>query len=74
VLYPLRLVVPGNGRALYAVLFPPGALIDQMRETLFHATTPAAGVTLLASLGTAIYLAAGFLYFKRLETGFADVS
>lgn len=74
VLYPLRLVVPAGGRGVYALLFPPGTLIDQMRETLFQGTAPAPGATLLATLGTALYLAGGFVYFKRLETGFADVS
>ncbi len=75
VLYPVRTAFHSAAwRGLYALLLPAWTLIDQIRETMFHHHAPAVGFTLLATAGSIVYLIGGFVFFKRLETGFADVS
>lgn len=70
VLYPLS---THTWSVPYAAFFPIAAVNDGLRTVLFHNSAPAADVTLAAAGGSVVYLIIGFMFFKRLETGFADV-
>ncbi len=74
VLYRIDLVISGWPRLPYAFVFPVGALLDGLRRCVFLGAAPDARLTLVAAAGALVYLSGGFLFFKRLETGFADVS
>ena len=74
VLYPVSKVIPAGGRWIYASLLPVGTIIDQLRICFFLDRAPDASMTAIAGISSLVWLTAGFLFFKRLETGFADVS
>ena len=73
VLYPVS-KLPVTWRGIYTALLPVGSMIDQLRNCFFYNQPPRASVILIASVSSLVWLTAGFLFFKRLETGFADVS
>ena len=49
-------------------------VVEGLRACLFYDRAPNAEYTLVAGLASCCYLVGAFLLFKRLETGFADVS
>jgi len=60
--------------SLYAALDPLVAVIDGLRRAVLWGQAPE-GWPLLAGAGTStLVLAGGFLLFKRLETGIADIA
>jgi lipopolysaccharide transport system permease protein len=73
VLYPVS-KLPVAWRGLYTAIIPVGAIIDQLRNCFFYNQAPSASVMAIAGISSLIWLTMGFLFFKRLETGFADVS
>jgi ABC-type polysaccharide/polyol phosphate export permease len=75
VLYPATAIKELHGTAynIYSAVFPIAPLNEGLRTVFFHSSAPAATPTLCAAAGTAIYLLGAFMFFKRLETGFADV-
>ena len=73
VLYPVS-KLPVSWRGVYTALLPVGSMIDQLRNCFFYNQPPRASVILIATVSSLVWLTAGFLFFKRLETGFADVS
>ncbi len=75
VLYPITQVLSSpNVRAVYAGVFPMGTLIDQARQSFFLDRVPDMHLMLICGASTFVWLTLGFMFFKRLETGFADVS
>jgi ABC-type polysaccharide/polyol phosphate export permease len=59
----------------YYVLFNPlGAVIDNMRRTVLLGQSPEWTLLGIAALSACAYLGIGYHLFKRLETGFADIS
>lgn len=74
VLYPVAKVVPSAWRGVYAAVFPVGSIIDELRACFFLDRAPSASIMALAAVSSVVWLIFGFLFFKRLETGFADVS
>lgn len=66
--------VPETIRSWYGWVNPVGASIDSMRECIFSGHAPQANLLVGAAVASAIWLFAGFVFFKKLETGFADVS
>lgn len=64
---------PELWRVVYAIVFPAAPLIDAMRSAVLLGEYPGM-MALVATLATVGYMLAAFVYFKRLETGFADVS
>jgi lipopolysaccharide transport system permease protein len=64
--------VPGTWRTLYAILNPVASAIDGLRRIVIHGTWPHFA-TLAGAYGwTLLLLALGYVFFKRLERGFAD--
>ncbi len=73
VLYPVS-KLPVEWRGFYTAVFPIGSMIDQLRICFFYNEAPRASIMLIAGISSMVWLSAGFVFFKRLETGFADVS
>ena len=53
---------------------PNAAVIDGLRRSVLWGEAPNAAYTLVAAAAAMVWVAGAFLLFKRLETGFADVS
>ncbi len=73
ILYPIS-QIPAQFRTLTVTVNPIAGAVDGIRACLFYNQAPDPTYTLLAAGSSLIYLIGGFLLFKRLETGFADVS
>jgi ABC-type polysaccharide/polyol phosphate export permease len=67
-------VVPERFRLAYAALNPLGPLIDGYRRAILLGLPPRWGLVGAAAASSLAVLVGGFLAFKRLETGFADVA
>lgn len=61
-------------RPFYVVINPLGAVIDNIRRTVLLGQNPEWFLVGLAALSACAYLVLGYRLFKRLETGFADIS
>ncbi len=66
--------IPPSLRTLYVTLNPLGAVIDGYRRTVLLGLPPDWGLLLPASISAVVVLVGGYLIFKRLEAGFADVA
>jgi ABC-2 type transport system permease protein/lipopolysaccharide transport system permease protein len=66
--------VPHGLRHLFAALYPVGSVIESMRAVTLFDRHPDLGVLAIAGGASVVYLVLAFSFFKRLETGFADVS
>jgi ABC-type polysaccharide/polyol phosphate export permease len=67
-------VVPRAYRVLYAALNPLAPVIDGYRRTVLHGLPPDWHLLLPGAITAVAVLVAGYLVFKRLEKGFADVA
>ena len=74
VLYPVSKVFSVSARGIYAAVFPVGSVIEELRSCAFLGEVPSPSIMAIAAASSLVWLIAGFLFFKRLETGFADVS
>ncbi len=74
VLYPMTAIIDGPWRLVYTALLPVGPIVEEIRSTFLLGQSPDFAVLLTASSSALVYLVACFVFFKRLETGFADVS
>jgi ABC-type polysaccharide/polyol phosphate export permease len=61
-------------RNVYVALNPLAGVIDGMRRCILYDKPPVASFTIIAAVMACIWLVGSFMLFKRLETGFADVS
>jgi ABC-type polysaccharide/polyol phosphate export permease len=66
--------IPKQYRNFYVAINPLGAIIDGMRRCILYDKAPVASYTIIALVVSCIWLVGSFAVFKRLETGFADVS
>jgi ABC-type polysaccharide/polyol phosphate export permease len=66
-------VVPQALRGLYVAVNPLAAVIDGYRRTLLLGLPPDWKLTLTGGVAATIVLIGGYVLFKRLETGVADV-
>lgn len=66
--------IPAAVRPVYDVLDPMGPILDSFRRTVLHNLTPQWGALGLAAAAAAAWLLGGYILFKRLETGFADMA
>jgi ABC-type polysaccharide/polyol phosphate export permease len=66
--------IPQSLRTLYVIVNPLGAVIDGYRRTVLLGLGPDWGLTIPASISAVVVLVGGYLLFKRMETGFADVA
>jgi ABC-2 type transport system permease protein/lipopolysaccharide transport system permease protein len=67
-------VVPTRFQQLYVVVNPLAAVIDGYRSTVLLGQPPPWDLILPAAISSAVFLALGYILFKRMETGFADVA
>lgn len=65
---------PVGLRAPYVALNPLGGIIDGLRRSVLQGHAPNATYTVIAAISSTLYLLGAYMLFKRLETGFADVS
>lgn len=73
VAYSIR-AIGEDVRPLYAFLNPLGPVIDGYRRTMLLGQAPDGGLLGLAAVSSALLLLGGYVLFKRLETGIADVA
>jgi ABC-type polysaccharide/polyol phosphate export permease len=73
ILYGLNKIAP-EYRDLYVAINPLVAVIDGMRRCLLYDQAPRLSYTVIAAVVSCVWLLGSFMLFKRLETGFADVS
>jgi ABC-2 type transport system permease protein/lipopolysaccharide transport system permease protein len=66
--------VPGRYQWVYAVINPLGPVIDGYRSAALYGEAPDGGLLAVAAVSATCFLVGGYLLFKRLETGFADVA
>jgi ABC-2 type transport system permease protein/lipopolysaccharide transport system permease protein len=66
--------IPSEFRAVYVAVNPLAAVIDGLRQCVLLDHAPNMTYTLIAAASSTAYLLGTYLLFKRLETGFADVS
>jgi ABC-2 type transport system permease protein/lipopolysaccharide transport system permease protein len=74
VAYSLSSVVPKNLQTAYAALNPLGPVIQGYRDAVLLGHRPDFGLLGIATVSSCIWVVAGYIVFKRLETGFADVA
>jgi ABC-type polysaccharide/polyol phosphate export permease len=73
IIYPIT-EISKQYRTLYVVINPIAGIIDGLRRCVLYDQAPRAGYTLVAAGVSCLWLFFAFVIFKRLETGFADVS
>lgn len=73
VAYPIEFI-PETLRVLYVVVNPLAAVIDGYRRTVLLGVGPDWDLVLPAAISALAVLVLGYLVFKRMETGFADVA
>lgn len=66
--------IPEQWIVPYTVLNPLVGLIDGYRRTVLFGEAPQADLLAAATLGAVVALVGGYVLFKRLEGGFADVA
>lgn len=66
--------VPSAIRVPYVIVNPLAAAIDGLRTTVLLGGSPDWELVGPAAASSLVYLVGGFLLFKRLEAGFADVA
>jgi lipopolysaccharide transport system permease protein len=73
IFYDLRMLSP-NLRLLFAVVNPLSIGIDGVRRCVFYGQPPRLGLSAIALAVSTVALLVGYLVFKQMETGFADVA
>jgi ABC-type polysaccharide/polyol phosphate export permease len=71
--YPIE-IVPARFRGLYVALNPLAAVIDGYRRVVLYGVAPRLYFLLLGGTTSLVVLVLGYLLFKRLEAGIADVA
>ncbi|MEV6210838.1 ABC transporter permease [Kitasatospora sp. NPDC051914] len=73
VAYPLARI-PARMQEIYCGVNPLGAVIEGYRRALLYGQAPDARLTVIAAVSSLVFLVGGYLFFKKLETGIADVA
>lgn len=73
VAYPLARI-PVRLQEVYCGVNPLGAVIEGYRRALLYGQAPDARLTVIAAVSSLVFLVGGYLFFKKLETGIADVA
>lgn len=66
--------IPERWWSLYAALNPMAAVIESYRQTMLYGFHPPWELVLPATASTIVWLVGGYLLFKKLEPGIADVA
>ena len=67
-------VIPETWWPWYSALNPLAPVIDGYRRTVLFGLQPRLDLVAIAAVASLITLVAGYLAFKKMETGFADVA
>jgi ABC-type polysaccharide/polyol phosphate export permease len=73
IIWPLT-EIPREWRVPYCALNPVGGVIDGLRRVVLYGEGPQWAYLGASAASAAVLLVCGYALFKRLETGFADVS
>jgi len=73
VAYPLA-KIPQRLQEIYVGFNPLGAVIEGYRKALLYGEAPDPTLTSIAAVSSVVFLTGGYLFFKKLETGIADVA
>jgi len=66
--------IPEKWWSIYAAINPLAAVIESYRETMLYGYAPPWDLFLPAAAASAVWLIGGFVIFKKLEPGIADVA
>ena len=66
--------IPASLRIPYSFLNPVAPVIDGLRRTVLYGQLPAWDLLAAGAVATIIWLVGGYVIFKRLEIGIADVA
>jgi len=66
--------IPHRWWPIYSALNPLAPVIDGLRRTVLLDQAPRLDLLAIGAASSLIWLVAGYLLFKRMETGFADVA
>jgi len=66
--------IPEKSWSIYAAINPLAAVIESYRETMLYGYAPPWKLFVPAAVASAVWLIGGFVMFKKLETGIADVA
>lgn len=66
--------IPESFRHLYCLANPLAPVIDGYRRTILYGQPPEWGLLGLGAITSCVLLVGGYITFKRLETGIADVA
>jgi ABC-2 type transport system permease protein/lipopolysaccharide transport system permease protein len=66
--------VPHRFLPWYAALNPLGPVIDGYRRTILDGHAPDGGPLAIAAASATLMALAGYAFFKRIESGIADVA
>lgn len=67
-------VVPAHLQLIYSMINPLAPVIDGYRRTVLLGLPPNWELLVPGAIAAAVWLVGGYLLFKRMETGFADVA
>lgn len=75
VAYPMRTLISSRGVEIaYTAINPMVAVIECLRQTMLEGHAPDWTLYGVGTASSLVYLTFGFILFKRLETGIADVA
>lgn len=66
--------IPHRWWPIYSALNPLVPVIDGLRRTILLGEPPRMNLLVIGGISSMIFLVGGYLAFKRMETGFADVA
>jgi ABC-2 type transport system permease protein/lipopolysaccharide transport system permease protein len=73
--YSTKTIIHGHvGQIVFAVLNPLAPAIDGLRRCILFGQPPPLGPSLAGGISAVVFLVVGFVLFKRLETGIADIA
>jgi ABC-2 type transport system permease protein/lipopolysaccharide transport system permease protein len=67
-------VIPKSWWPWYSALNPLAPVIDGYRQTVLLGEPPRVDLVAIAAVSSAVILGGGYVAFKKMETGFADVA
>jgi ABC-2 type transport system permease protein/lipopolysaccharide transport system permease protein len=67
-------IVPRSFRGTYAAINPLAGVIEGYRRTILQGLPPDWGLLVPGAITATVVLVGGYVFFKRLEAGFADVA
>jgi ABC-2 type transport system permease protein/lipopolysaccharide transport system permease protein len=66
--------IPARFRGLYSAFNPLAPVIDGYRRTILYGLPPSLPLLAIGAVSATLILCGGYVFFKRLEVGFADAA